>query len=215
MTAEWTLPPFLSEPPVGARDRLRQYFVDQLPDGSGPRYTGAMFDRLGCEARIAESPNAFTPLDIVAVSMLSVDVPAMASIRMLGADADLLTDLLTQIPPDLDLVDATTAHIGKGSPALALWRHVRSYRGVGRTKASKLLARKRPRLLPIQDSVVEAALHHEGDFWIALHAQLNADDRRMSQWLRNARTAAGVDNNVGELRIFDVLVWTWGKDLGF
>jgi hypothetical protein len=43
--------------------------------------------------------------DFVAVSMLSVDVPAEAAIRLLGPDAGRVADPLSQIPTDVDIID--------------------------------------------------------------------------------------------------------------
>lgn len=46
MTWHWTLPNLFDGSPDEAVADLQSYFVAHLPDGSGPLYTGAMFERL-------------------------------------------------------------------------------------------------------------------------------------------------------------------------
>jgi Family of unknown function (DUF6308) len=48
--------------------------------------------------------------------------------------------------------------------------------GVGSTIASKLLARKRPRLRPIYDSVVATVTNTRAQLWEPLRVALRADD---------------------------------------
>jgi len=54
-----------------------------------------------------------------------------------------LTELLSDIPANVDLWEATDRHL---QAADTLFRALDSLAGIGETKASKLLARKRPRL---------------------------------------------------------------------
>ena len=187
--------------------------MQPLADESGPRFTGAMFETIGAGEA---SPHRFTASDILAVSMLSVDVPARVSIALLENDAEHAADLLAAIPVDIDLADAEPAHIAPGSAAWQLWDLLRSYDEVGPTIASKLMARKRPRLIPIQDSVVTATLSHprRGDFWAAMREALGgtvANGMTLSGWLRAAQNEAQIPRHVTQLRVFDVLVWMNGK----
>jgi hypothetical protein len=80
------------------------------------------------------------------------------------------------VPDDVDLWEATDEQL---APAYELYRALRSggvLAGVGRTTASKLMARKRPRPIPIVDSAVRGALEIEGDSWIELRSALRAAD---------------------------------------
>lgn len=155
----WTLPEELT--PARTADAsalLRTYFSSTKADGE-PVYTGAMFERLGGGGDRAEVANAVTAEDIVAVSMLSVDVPGAASLRILGSAAAEIGRLLSMIPVDLDLADACDGEVGDGSPAASLWTLVRAS-GVGLVTTCKLLARNRPQLLPVIDTVVKDVLGH-------------------------------------------------------
>jgi len=72
---------------------------------------------------------------------------------------------------------------------------------------SDLLARKRPHLMPILDSVIIDALHLEGlDGWLALRAALTPALRRRIDELAQAATDQGAARP-STLRLLDVATW--------
>lgn len=97
-----------------------------------------------------------------AASFLSVDVPGDAAIGVLQTHASKISDPLAHIPSNIDVADIPlqeySAIFGEGSPANELWHVLRGRDtgcwGMGETRTSKLMARKRPRLIPIFDSIV-------------------------------------------------------------
>lgn len=184
---------------------LREYYAvdgEQLP-----LYTGSRFEAM---AAMNADPNALGPEDVVAVSMLSVNVPAKAAIRVLDRDAAAVRQLLGQIPHDLDLVDADPQLLDSDSPAGRLWQLLRGGRdGLGPTTTSKLLAAKRPRLLPIWDSFVHSATGLDTvNYWTKFRFVLNDDQRRLWKWLGELRSlATNVPQSISELRMLDVLLW--------
>lgn len=188
-----------------AVDYLERYY-GSLEDG-GPRYTGSRFEAV---AALNTHPDTLGPADFVAVSMLSVDVPAQAAIRLLGRAAATVTELLQRIPADVDIVDADPTLLGADSPAGQLWELLRRPRdGLGPTTTSKLLAAKRPRLLPIWDTFVEQAtgLATIG-YWAKFQYVLADDNRRLWNWLGEVRSQApDLSATVSELRVLDVLLW--------
>lgn len=206
------LPPILDSAHTDvAVDALRAYFrADPLPV-----YSGSRFERFAGGGDRPGTANEFTADDLVAITMLSVDVPGQAALRLLGDydrayQAD-LSGLLRRLPTDLALVDAEEEHL---VDAEKLWALVSRNRGVGRTKTSKLLARKRPHLLPVIDAVVVEAVGHvprRHNFYRNLQAALRADDRRLVEHLTEVRDAAGVDNDISTIRVFDILVWMHGR----
>lgn len=172
-----------------------------------PRYSGSRFESV---AAMNPDPNTIGLADFVAVSMLSVNVPGEAALRLLGPDSSNINRLLSQIPVDLDIVDADPSSLGGESPAAQLWSVLRQGRdGVGRTTTSKLLAAKRPRLLPIWDSFVEIATGLDtSDNWRKFQYVLVEDDRRLWKWLQSLRSEVKtLPPTVSELRILDVLLW--------
>lgn len=210
---EWILPAELAtDDPSSAATLLSTYFHSRGPDGE-PAYTGAMFETFAGGGDHPSTADQFTAEDIVAVSMLNVNVPAASTLRILGAQSQTLSALLAVIPADLDLHDAdAVSHIAEEAPAAQLWDAVRAA-GVGRVTTSKLLARKRPRLLPVIDSVVKEILKHPRgqNFWITLHYQLRAREARLVTLLEAARAEAGLEDSVSIIRCFDVVAWLVGK----
>jgi hypothetical protein len=79
---------------------------------------------------------------------------------------------------------------------------------MGGTKTSKLLARKRPGLVPIQDSVVLEALGRPDRLWEPLRLKLRSD---LGDALAELHAEAALASDVPLLRVLDVLVWTRWK----
>jgi Family of unknown function (DUF6308) len=172
-----------------------------------PLYTGSRFEAM---TAMNADPNTLGPADLVAVSTLSVNVPAKAAIRLLDRDAAVIRELLRQIPDDLDIVDADPRLLGSDSPAGQLWDVLRRGRdGLGPTTTSKLLAAKRPRLLPIWDSFVQQATGLGTlDYWSEFRFVLTEDQRLLWNWLVELRSlATNMPVSVSELRMLDVLLW--------
>lgn len=177
---------------------------------NGRPYTGAHFDTWA-----SNEPDHFTADDVVAVSFLSVFVPPLAARSLLETNAQRFHDLLVAVGPDRDLADEERP-LAENDPASQLYRAVRDLPGVGRTIATKLLTRKRPRLLPIYDSVV-ARVTAVGDYhWepvrLALRADAPAQPRTLHEHLLALGATAGIGGAVSALRLFDVITWMEGKE---
>ncbi|WP_147525118.1 DUF6308 family protein [Cellulomonas timonensis] len=188
---------------------LRDYFA---PVTSAAGYTGSRFERLGGGGDRPAVAYQFTPEDLVAVTLLSVEVPGRAALEILERRRSRLHELLRQIPTDLDLVDVEPDAI---RPEWAPWRletELRSIPGLGPTTVSKLLPRKRPRLIPVYDSVVQELVQPIGGFWASLNAALRADDRALQRHLVDLREESGIGEDISPLRVFDVVAWRTGKD---
>jgi hypothetical protein len=151
----------------------------------------------------------------VAVSTLSVNIPAEAAIRLLESDAARIAALLKRIPAECDIVDVDPETLSSESAAARLWDQLRGGKdGLGRTTTSKLMAVKRPRLIPIWDSFVE---HATGlgtlDYWRRFQRVLTADDSAIWNWLSELRSQApSVPACASTLRILDVLLWMSVED---
>ncbi|MFB6855857.1 DUF6308 family protein [Streptomyces sp. NPDC001939] len=207
--------------PAALRDRdyaaglLRRYWAI-LPEGL-PAYTGARFERLGGGGDRQEVVNHFTAEDFVAVAMLSVDVPARAILQVLEpVKPDYFNSLLSEIPADTELVDAAARHIARDSPAWTLWTRLYEVDGIGPVGAGKLLARKRPHLLPVYDSVVKKVFERptkDLTFWSDVRDELRGGQGALVSHLEDVRDLAAIGEDISVLRVLDVAAWLHGKNL--
>jgi len=174
-------------------------------------YTGSWFERLADH----EHPNEITARDLVAVSCLSVEIPAATSIWVLNDGAAQVSSLLSRVPTSQriwsDDVDLT-----EGGPLWQLWDALRNNgwrtqgKGMGRTKTSKLLAAKRPHIVPVWDSLVSRALftEREENDWQLWHERLRgADGEQLRHLVEDVRSEADVPVDMSILRVVDVVVW--------
>ncbi len=176
---------------------LRRYF-DAEP---GDMFTGRWFDHF---AAIGD-PNRFEASDIVAVEALSVEVPPPeAAARLLITDTERFNALLRAIPREMDLWSVGRLDVSVGSAADDLHAALKQLPQVGGVTAGKLMAAKRPRLIPIFDERVDRMLAPRDElFWVSMHDQLK-DDQRRSVIERACRNAPA---HVGLLRRIDVALW--------
>lgn len=193
-----------------AADLLRDYYAEG-------NYTGAHFESIGAETG---TENVITPADLYSVSTLSVNVPAEAGIAILGEEASLFTGLLDQIP-NVAIGSLSESeyerHLGPGSKALELWDLLRRNQpgqrrwGLGPTTTSKIMARKRPALIPIEDSVVNRVIGlGRRDSWRLWWEAFNAEGDYLEARAAALRSEIGRPE-LSTLRVFDVMLWMWGK----
>ncbi len=189
---------FVDEPNDAARSSLAAYFHPGA-------FTGSSFERFA-----RPGLNHFTSDDVVAVSMLSVNLPAPVSRWVLGAGVAELAAILDQIDPSLRIEDAE-ADLLEGSPTYQLWERIRRPQkpwGMGETKTSKLLATKRPNLFPVFDRHVAKALGlSKFEYWKPWQEFMRSSEgRRCSQLVIEMAGELGIEG-VSVLRLFDVIVW--------
>lgn len=192
-----------------AVEHLQRYYG--LGAHSSTDFTGRHFDTWDSTRTRSASANMFTADDLVAVTFLSVDVPARAALELLDTASAEFTALLEELGPDRDLVDETEPWDVNWAGS-RLWARLHKLPEVGPTTASKLFARKRPRLRPIYDSVVTEVLE-TSQLWEPLRQALQ-DDTALHDRLVSIRDEAGVSPAVPAIRVLDVVTWMIGKDGG-
>lgn len=196
---------FLAAPQ--ATTDLRHYFGLEHPTTSKP-FTGSRFEHLAGGGDRPGTADTVTADDLIAVQTLSVQVPIRTALDLLeGRLGNQLTTLLRDIPNDLNIADADPTHLQPDSPADQAWKLLNHQPGIGWVTAGKLLARKRPRLLPVYDRVVRCALGRPASFWLALHTALRADDQALHRKALALRTLTAVPQTVSALRVCDIVVW--------
>ncbi len=124
---------------------------------------------------------------------------------------------LRRIPSDASLVDATSSI--PWIPLTRLFDGFADIRGVGFSKMTKALHRKRPALIPMLDSVVQSYLttddpetRAEGSFGeraVALVRSYKRDlDRNRSALNEIRQELARRGHRLTEVRILDLLIWS-------
>lgn len=220
------IPAILTEEQAGnAVTLLGNYYA--MPLASGRTRTGAHYDTWAGGGDAPGVVNILTADDLLAASFLSVRFSPRACIGILDHRREEVTALLEQIPADLDLADLSHDDfkrvLGEGSPAWQLWDLLRGNDGtekenwgIGPTKASKLLARKRPRLIPIWDSVVreEAGLRNSLTQWSDWHEVLTANGGVLAKHLDDIQRRANLPHPISRLRAMDVVLWMHGTGGG-
>ena len=194
-----------------ALDYLRDYYHG--PPGTDAGLTGSAFDTWDSTQTRSRDADRFTADDLVAITFLSVRVPGLAAQAILRELAQTFTDLLTEIGADRDLVDEPNSL--DGDDDWAGWRlrtQLKALDGIGTTTATKLMARKRPRLRPIWDTVVAQVMGAEHHQWEPLRLLLRADGCRLHERLLRLRADAGLPEEVSALRVLDVVAWQEGRE---
>lgn len=176
-------------------------------------FTGRWFHVLADKDR----PHEITAQDVVAVSTLSVTVPPRVAIWLLSDEGRAaVTQLLAAVPDDVDLWDGADL-IDEGGDLWRLWRLLERAcwpnpipgNGMGPTTISKLLAAKRPHLVPIFDSVVRSLFPPVQDYWQAFYRATSDPQLRLEL---SIASAPGAPESAGLLRRLDALLWMIGQE---
>jgi hypothetical protein len=179
---------------------LERYF---LGVGGAP-FDGRHFERFSAMG----DPNRFVATDVLAVEALSVEVPPNSAAKLIDTEAEDFNLLLRRIPADEDMWEVLRYHVQDSGPAAQLHARLKELDGIGSVTAGKLLASKRPRLIPVVDSEVSKVLKPPGGrFWLPMYNQL-LDDRRRERINTVVSFPLG---DVSLLRRIDVALWMHAK----
>ena len=149
-------------------------------------------------------PCAFHPADLLAVSLLDVSLGPRALEPLLtdGEHQRRVSNLLSVIPASPPLSEA------EYQSAVDLWDMLCELPGCGYVTAGKLMARKRPHVFPIVDSVVENAIRAPNDrYWETFWEFLQTDDG--SEYTTGLRPASLPQLPL--LRVLDAAIWMIGS----
>jgi len=179
---------YLATPQLG--DAVAKFFDPAQP------FAGETFDSLGTNPRDRIGRD-----DLLAVTLLDVRWTPPAVRQLLNDQAARVRKLLHKIDNKTEIgTPNASRQLAAAGP---LWVLLDALPGVGETRASKLLARKRPRLIPITDSIIVKAVGTRGKTWTTLNHCFQDDVFRDK--VRSLRP----DNTerISLLRIFDVAIW--------
>jgi len=183
-----------------AVEYLKNYFETEP-------YTGRWFDRLDDGGDRPEVAGRITASDLVALSLLGVAIRrGDVVIDLLYRRAAELSERLEVIPTDVAMHEVPWASFGPGSAADEAYWLLRQCRGVGRTVANKLLARKRPQLLPVYDEQVHHLLGQPPSAWSLLWSWFHICQVRDEGLAAFDEEVAGI-KDISLLRRLDVVLW--------
>lgn len=165
-------------------------------DPAGP-FAGWSFDTIG-----ANQANEVTCDDLLAVSLLDISWDPRAVRRLLYEQAATVAGFLARIGPDTALWEAATEEL---RAADELWPVLCGLPGVQDAVASKLMARKRPHLVPITDSVIVTAVGTPGSTWPTLRRCFQ--DPEFRDDIEELRDQCPEARDASLLRVFDVAIW--------
>lgn len=193
-----------------AVDLLRHYFTSRT-------FIGSQWDGFDPSGTRAASANVFTSDDVASAALLNTPVPGRAVVHLLITQSERFSELLRAVGPDRDFIDVDPDPSGKDmAPVYELYEALKTLPKIGPTIASKLVARKRPRLFPIIDAELRQTVFRETrqDTHMGrqlLHAEFSAQDRTLWKRLASYHSAASLPAEVSVLRVFDVLAWMEAK----
>lgn len=190
---------------------LRTYFGVDRSTGAVPDYTGGRFEFLDGGGDRPAVADVITPGDLVAVQMLSVRVPREVALDLLeGPLGRTVSALLADVDSDVPLGSPRAGSLlAVGEAADLAWHLLEDQAAMGWVTAGKLLARKRPKLIPVYDRVVRCALGTAGlpSFWLWLNDRFSDSDGALPAALSDACDRARMPDSVSPARVFDVILW--------
>lgn len=210
-----TLPPSLRPTTDDRAVRQIAKYYSRRDDGSA-LYTGARYDTFDPTGGRAAQVDRFTPDDIVAISFLSVRVRPSSIDTLLYGRAEEINGVLEEVGHEPFWEAGPPS---SGTPQWRLEDSLRSIADIGMTKASKLMARKRPELIPIYDSVVAKVLEVEKPFWGPMYELFANDSFRdrlasIRDTVRQEDPETLMPADLTLLRVFDVVTWMDGRSAG-
>jgi hypothetical protein len=201
--------------------------LQALESYSSGRFTGAWCESAGRPSDPATGvpvdpvPSRFSIEDLMSLALLDAGLEPRTMLGLLDLNTE-IASLLGRIDPSLSLADAPDPRDeseGPWVPAAQLWKVLRGVPQVGRTRASKLLARKRPHLIPIFDRHLAEGLKltkHDND-WLIVQQVVRAHDQRLAELqfeLWAANPGDGRLRGLSRLRVLDIVIWMRTRGAG-
>jgi Family of unknown function (DUF6308) len=94
--------------------------------------------------------------------------------------------------------------VDDGSDADRLWDKLIEMREVGPVIAGKLLARKRPHLIPLYDDFVAKAMAARKHWWVSLRDALQ--DKALRDQLEQLRASSKIGDDISMQRVLDISI---------
>ena len=198
------------------REKIKDLLGDMRVSGWAEAYfnpekswTASTFNTLGLN-----DPYTLNCDDLLAVHLLGIDFKPITVRRLLlpGEEKHQVEELLSTIDPGTRLWDAGA--VEALDCANALWLYLKTnkdkFPGVDWVTAGKILARKRPHLIPILDRHVDSYLQPpKGEFWEVLGAALQEGElvEQIERLRPKPVSSVEMRAQVSTIRLLDVAIW--------
>jgi hypothetical protein len=191
---------------AGSVTSLRRYFSHVGP--ARKLFAGRHFDHFAGGGDAPDVQDRVTAEDVLALNFLNVkDRLGPFAVDVLEVHAAEISALLQEIPTDVAMHQVPWATYARGSAAFELWDLLRRCGGTNLwVYAFKLLARKRPHLLPAYDNVIRNMIGAPQSYWECLWTWFDSDPR-CAVALTEIRADTGGINDISLLRCLGVVVW--------
>ena len=186
-------------------NHLRAYFTPGA-------YTGQWFETFTGGGDRVETRDRIGVDDLYAVESLNVQVPFAVGKELLNGQLGReISARLREIPANAELgIPSSRELLADGEHADQAWRLLNNRHektGIGWVIAGKLLARKRPKLIPVYDSIVRCQFGAPKHVWLKLQDQLAGNHGQLRAALAQVRATVGVEEKVSILRVLDIVLW--------
>lgn len=209
--------------PAYARRLLGEYLSR---DEDGYLYSGAAFDMYP-DPLLPSPPDVITDSDLVAITLLGIRLTGHHALAITRDRAGEIRRLLGSIPAHARIEDSHADRlVDRDGPAWELWTLLRDVKdrtnntALGPVAAGKLLARKRPDLIPISDSRTARVFTRpdpaaDKNWWddvrtAALDTCCKANGTTLWNYLASLRDTPGAAH-LPILRVLDILAWMHGS----
>jgi len=208
----------VTEPEQLSRTDAAQLAAQYFLGAGGRAFSGAAFEHIGHPWSQPSTANLITPSDLLALGTLMVPLDHLAAVDLLTPEFQTrATALLEVIPLTSSIGDSNAPDLlSDDGAASQLYELIKTVDRMGKTRASKLLARKRPGLIPIRDENVEQALGAKSlhAWWKPFHQWANesrdADGHSYLDLAQAIHSVVGLGALVTPLRTLDAVLWRLG-----
>lgn len=166
-----------------------------------------------------ENPNNFSAADFIAVALLSIQIRRSTksgitpnSILDLESKKDEIASLMAVIQENWRLESMTELEFSQAQDVANQIREILRNAGIPRVARFKLMARKRPNLFAIRDTVVEKQLGNPQDWylnWFLAFQDTTLDLKNRLEIIQEKVVSA---SHVSLLRVADIVIWERQQD---
>ena len=189
---------------AGKQGQATRWLAQYFSADAEQRYTGRWFEYFSARS----DPWHLDANDVAAATALSVPLDGQTLQKLFERAEEFDAHLADAPGPQATIWEVDEVDLADDAPLSLAYGVLTSVRGISYVTASKLLACKRPHLVPIRDTVVESVLGAGREWWAPWRrVMLDKELRDLVERL----TPSEVPPHTSILRRIDVILWRAGK----